>query len=148
AFIAFTAHDLLNLTGTLYCMEMTPAGTITWVGHYDTPSDYDHDDSVADGIAVDSAGNMYIGADEANVVKLNGTGGVEYCKGWGDIAGTPHEHAYAMAVDSSDNLYLAGGANNLSEYQPFVIKFDQSGSIAWQKAFSSGAGTTSAQIVQ
>ncbi|MEZ5339212.1 MAG: PKD domain-containing protein [bacterium] len=147
-FVSYTSYSLVSLEGSLVAYRLSPTGTLEWNGLYDTPSDYAHDKSLADGIAVDSAGNLYIGADEANVTKLDSSGNVLWCKGWGDVAGTPHEHAYTMGVDSNDFVYMAGGANNLGSYQPFLVKLDQSGNISWQKAFANGAGLTSSQIVR
>ena len=147
-YVCYTSYSLVDIAGMLVAYRLTANGGIEWQKSYETPSDYPHDESLADGIAVDSLGNLYVGADEANVTKIDTSGNVLWCKGWGDVAATPHEHAYTMGVDSDDNIYLAGGANDLDDYQPFLVKFDQSGTILWQKAFSSGAGTTSAQIVR
>jgi hypothetical protein len=148
-YVCYTSYSLVNIEGLLLAYKLKAAdGILVWKGIYDTPSDYAHDQSLADGIAVDSSGNLYVGADEANVTKLGTTGDVLWCRGWGDVAATPHEHAYTMGVDSNDNVYLAGGATFAGNYQPFLVKFDQSGTIAWQKSFSGGSGTTSAQIVQ
>ena len=134
----------------------------------------------ANSVAVDSSGNVYIGgwfnstvdfdpgagvdnrtsagSDDAFVSKYDASGNYQWTKAFG---GTGYDAAYSVAVDSSGNVYVAGGFRSTVDFDPgagvdnrisagdydaFVSKYDASGNYQWTKAFG-GTGRDSAYSV-
>ena len=102
----------------------------------------------ANGIAIDSSGNLYVagityggldwntnsGANDLFVVKYNSSG----TKQWTEQLGTPSsDAANAVATDSSGNVYVAGvtygvlGDQNKGNSDLFVVKYNSSGTKQW-----------------
>ena len=61
------------------------------------------------------------------------TAGIEWAKTWGGIN---NDTAYAVAIDSANNIYIAGETNS---WEPngdiFLVKYDTAGNIVWQKTW-------------
>ena len=102
----------------------------------------------ANGIAIDSSGNLYVagityggldlntsaGANDLFVVKYNSSG----TKQWTEQLGTPSsDAANAVATDSSGNVYVVGvtygvlGDKNKGNSDLFVVKYNSSGTKQW-----------------
>ena len=98
----------------------------------------------ANGIAIDSSGNLYVagityggldwntnsGANDLFVVKYNSSG----TKQWTEQLGTPSsDAANAVATDSSGNVYVVGvtygvlGEKNIGNSDLFVVKYNSDG---------------------
>jgi len=99
----------------------------------------------ARGIAVDSADNVLVAANDASVgrdpmvAKYNASGTLQ----WQRIISTGNfDDMFDVAVDSSDNIYTISRVFNGSHYAPHVASFDSSGSIRWQKEFTPGSNTS------
>jgi len=93
-------------------------------------------------IALDSVGNVYVagqtttsgaGGDDFLLVKYSPTGVIQWQK---ILGGASTDRAYGVAIDSSDNIYVAGDyASNVSgDYDCLLAKYDTSGNIQWQRA--------------
>ena len=107
------------------------------------------DDAQPSGIEIDSSGNLVIAGtilteDPASiflhnvfVLKFNATSGEKI---WETIQITAKQESTVncMAIDSSDNIYVAGVSNSTSGGS-FIQKFDSDGDFVWQKYY----GTTS-----
>jgi len=113
------------------------------------------------GIAVDTSGNIYVagysaatwgspvrpyaGNDDAFVAKLNGSGVLQ----WNTfLGGSTDDYSWAIAVDTSGNVYVAGDSNATwgSPMRPytggsdaFASKLNGSGALQWN-TFLGGSG--------
>jgi len=156
-------------TGNNLVEKVTPGGTLSIIagtGHYGTPTagpatSSDLNSSI--GVAVDSSGNVYIGDAGNNLVeKVTPTGTLSIIAGTGN-PGTPTagpatssdlNYPGGVAVDSSGNVYIADGLNNLVEkvvaprlaittpvLVPATATFGQAYSTSFQTSGAAGATT-------
>lgn len=95
------------------------------------------------GIAVDSSNNIYIagqtesfgaGSSDMLLVKYDGNGIFQWYRTWGDTA---YEVGRAVAVDSSDDVYLAGGHDGYwtGADHMHLIKYNSSGVELWSRTW-------------
>ena len=122
----------------------------------------------ANGITIDSSGNVYVtgvtfggldwntsaGANDLFVVKYNSSGTKEWTEQLGSASS---DSANGVATDSSGNVYVVGGTkgnlngiSNSGRTDAFVIKFHSSGTRQWTKKlgtwqtdFANGVATDS-----
>ncbi len=91
------------------------------------------------GIAVDSKGNIYLAGDKYGgdslgydmcLVKYNSSGDFQWYQLWGGIG---YESGKAIAIDSSDNIYLAGVTTTFSEAKGDIclVKYNSGGTQLW-----------------
>lgn len=95
------------------------------------------------GIAVDSSNNIYLagqtesfgaGFSDMLLVKYDTTGVLQWYRTWGETA---YEVGRAVAIDSSDNVYLAGGhdAYWTGSDNMHLVKYDSSGVQLWNRTW-------------
>ncbi|MFX0043746.1 MAG: SBBP repeat-containing protein, partial [Candidatus Hodarchaeota archaeon] len=95
------------------------------------------------GVAVDSSDNIYfVGYTESYgpgyvamlVLKYDDSGTLLWNRTWG---GSDYDNCYAVAVDSSDNVYLAGETDSFGAggYDMILVKFDNSGVQLWNRTW-------------
>ncbi len=123
-------------------------GTLTWLKQLGAASA----DSEAHAVAVDAAGNSYVAGYTSGGLGGNSqTGQYDYFIGKYDAAGTlswlrqlgvaAHtSEAFAVAVDSAGNSYVAGytsagldGNSQTGQDDSFIAKYDPSGALTWLK---------------
>lgn len=144
----YTRGDLDGNTGAglndIFVAKYDSGGTRQWTRLLGSAaSDYGY------GIAVDSQDNVYItGYTEGNLDGNTNPGGSaifvsKYDSGgarqWTRLLGSATgERAYAIAVDSQDNVYVTGwtwgnlGSNaNAGPFDIFVAKYDSGGNVHW-----------------
>jgi hypothetical protein len=124
----------------LLLVKYNSSGSKQWTKQLGTSS-YD----MANGVATDSSGNVYVtgytsggldgntsaGEDDLFVVKYNSNG----TKQWTKQLGTPsNETAWGIATDSSDNVYVTGstrggldGNTSAGHDDLFVVKYNSDG---------------------
>ena len=118
------------------------SGTLQWqriLG--DTNADY------ANGIAVDSSGNVYIAGitasqgapgSDALIAKYDTSGTIQ----WQRILGSSVQaSAGGIAVDSSGNVYIVGFTEVSFYLDILVAKYDTSGTLQWQRTLGSPTST-------
>jgi len=110
----------------------------------------------ANGITIDSSGNIYVtgvtfggldwntsaGANDLFVVKYNSNGTKEWTK---QLGSPSSDYANGVATDSSGNVYVAGvtyggldGNSNQDNADLFVVKYNSSGTKQWTKQYGTG----------
>jgi outer membrane protein assembly factor BamB len=137
--------------------------TVDWVRNYGTAGN----NAGFDAVASDSSGNTYaaghmrgatlaiggttltrIGTRDAVVAKFDSTGSVIWAKNLGGAGASVF--AFAVAVDGSGNVYVAGRLNQdlttpsltrIGSTDAFVIKLDSSGTTVWARNYG-GSGAT------
>lgn len=95
----------------------------------------------AGSVALDSAGNPVVGSDgafapnyykEAMTVKYNSSGTIQ----WQRALSSLDAGVFAVALDSSDNVYVCGQDYRVSSARGFVAKLNSSGVLQWSVAIS------------
>ncbi|MHA1498929.1 MAG: hypothetical protein ACTSRT_15470 [Promethearchaeota archaeon] len=89
-------------------------------------------------IIVDSSGNIYcttvntsINSFGFNIVKLNGSGEHVWTTFWGLSV---MDHAYGIALDSSEYLYITGATNpGVGSTDILLLKYDTNGNKLWER---------------
>jgi len=128
-----------------YVAKLTAAGAVQWhrtIGESGS--------NIANSVAVDSSGNVYICGYTAPVAtglnaliaKYNSSGTLQWQRKLGT---TNSEVANGVAVDSSGNVYICGKTytSATADYNFFVAKYNTSGTLQWQrKIVSATAGNT------
>ena len=135
----------------LFVIKFNSTGTMQWTKQLGSSGR----DS-ANGISIDSSGNIYVtgmtfggldwntsaGANDLFVVKYNSSGTKEWTKQLGSAS---TDTANGVATDSSGNVYVAGdtyggldGNTNEDNADLFVVKYDSSGTKQWTKQLGTG----------
>ncbi|MFX1502901.1 MAG: SBBP repeat-containing protein [Promethearchaeota archaeon] len=96
------------------------------------------------GVAIDSNDNVYVagtyhkyyfddpvGGDMA-VIKYNSSGSKIWQQTYG---GSNNDECYGIAIDSNDNIYLAGSRDYGAHEDFLVVKYSNSGSLQWGRTF-------------
>jgi uncharacterized delta-60 repeat protein len=124
-----------------YTVKYDKNGIEQWNKTYDDDNDYD----MAFDVAVDSEDNVTVTG-----ASLNGTYNyytIKYDKGGNEIWGRRYdaEHgwpsgdlAFEVAVDSADNVIVAGWSHNRDDYDYYTIKYDKNGVEQWNRRYDGG----------
>lgn len=118
------------------------------------------------GCAVDSSGNIYVcgstntnladqtktGTQDLYLQKYNSNGDLQWTRLLGAASATVI--AYSVAVDSSNNVYLAGyttsnidGQTKTGTQDALIVKYDSSGTKQWTKLLGVASQNTQAQAI-
>lgn len=130
----------------LFVFKYNNSGTLQWQRKLGGGSA-----EYAKGVTVDASGNVYavgystaaiIGFEDIIVVKYDSSGTIQWQRAFG---GSSNENGYAIAVDSSSNVYVAGDTNTFhdpggSGLNALLVKYDTSGTLQWQKALGIASG--------
>jgi len=117
-------------------VKYNSSGIQQWVTRYNGPG---NGDDIANAIALDSSGNLYVtGKSKGSgtnydyaTLKYNNAGTQQ----WVARYNGPENHsdiAYAIALDSSENVYVTGESYNYETYRDYAtIKYNSSGIEQW-----------------
>ena len=144
-----TAYDYLTVA-------INAAGTFSWQSVYAPFANFFADD-VANAVAVDGLGNVYVtgasstgtsGSDYATV-KYNFTTGAQVWAKRFDAGGSQPlgigDTARALAFDLGNNVFVTGGSRSTSEnaYNVVTLKYTPTGTQSWVKTFDVAATSAS-----
>ena len=146
---------LVNTDGTVSAVAQVGSGWIASLGGSGT--EYGH------GVTHDSSGNVYIagytgssgqGSNDILVAKYNSSGTIQWQR---TLGAGGNDKGVGVALDSSNNVYVAGLINNSSSgrYEGLIVKYNNSGAIQWQRmlgisnahSFFNGVGIDSSDNV-
>lgn len=110
-------------------MKYNASGAELWMKRYDGPA-ITGDDDEANALAVDASGNVYVtGYSSGNgtsfdyaTIKYDAAGAELWVKRY-NSPGNGYDNAYALAVDTSGNVYVTGVAKGDASYT--VVKYSQ-----------------------
>ncbi|MFO0980642.1 MAG: hypothetical protein U1E76_02665 [Planctomycetota bacterium] len=122
-------------------MKLSPAGTLMWLRRYDGPLGA-YDDAF--GIAVDAAGDIYVGGDTQDASGVEDIMTLKYDANgnllWQRQYGTPQwDGLSAMTLDGAGNLLVTGFVSYPSE-DYVTLKYDASGSLLWARTYDGPEG--------
>ncbi len=157
--IAVDSSDNIFLAGEIYNQNSSthdfvlakydPSGNYQWNQTWD--SGYN---DVCYTMALDSHENVYlagssmIGPDNEDfcLVKYDYLGNYQWNKTWG---GLYNDICWAIALDSSDNIFLAGntGSYGAGSFDMGLVKFNSTGDFQWNKTWGSDSGDFCKAIV-
>jgi uncharacterized delta-60 repeat protein len=134
-------HSFGESVGDTLLLKYDSSGAFQWANTWGSTS-YDY----LYAVAVDSSGNIYCagytesfgaGQRDALLLKYDSSGALQWgntAKTWG---GGNQEQLYAVAVDSSGNIYCAGFTYSFGEgtSDALLLKYDSSGALAWAKTW-------------
>ncbi len=130
------------------------SGQEQWVARYNGPG---NGEDYARGIAVDGPGNIYVTGESFGseterdyaTVKYNASGQEEWAARYNG-PGNGTDAAYAMAVDSSGNVYVTGASlgTTFPDFDYATIKYTSSGEQQWAARYNSpGNGNDGATAI-
>jgi uncharacterized delta-60 repeat protein len=128
------------------------SGQEQWVEHYDGPGNGDDSPS---GIALDSSGNVYVtgsstGANASSdyaTVKYNPAGLRQWIARYYNPETNNDDFARAIAVDSSDNVYVTGTSWVLGGGDDYVtLKYNSAGEEQWGAHYTEISGPSAVAI--
>jgi uncharacterized delta-60 repeat protein len=122
-------------------IKYNPSGTEAWVAIYNGP---DNDFDVAQAIAVDCGGNVYVTGKSAGAntnldyltIKYNSSGAEEWASRY-DGGANAEDGATAIAIDNSGNIYVTGESmNSSSDFDYATVKYNPSGIEEWVSSYN------------
>ncbi|MBA7532590.1 hypothetical protein ES705_24816 [subsurface metagenome] len=138
-------------SGTSYdyaTIKYSPDGDTLWVRRYDGPAGSADE---AYGLAVDSAGNVYVtgkspgsgtGMDYATI-KYNPDGDTLWVRRYDGPAGTAGDYGSAIAVDNAGNVCVTGYTFSFSTGFDYVtVKYNSEGVMLWAQTYNGSANST------
>lgn len=129
-----------NSSQEIFVIKFDASGNQLWAVQIGKPNSLTNDRGY--GIAVDGAGNFYVtghtssegaGGSDAYLAKISSSGlGLWQRR----LGGTGNEWGYAVAVDGSGNVFMAGTNTSEASYnQALLAKYNSNGTLQWQRAF-------------
>lgn len=135
-YIVGECEDAWTYKDDIYVAKYNSAGTRVWINRIGGTGD-----DTGYGIALDSAGNIYItgsetadtyGGSDVFVVKLTTAGVISWQKKFG---GAADDVGYGIVIDAANNIYVTGyeSSDSYGGSDVFVAKLTTAGGISWVK---------------
>ena len=151
--IGYVNYSYVTQGTDIYLIKYRKDGSVAWSKHlYASSYGTDHDEGYK--IKVGSSGDIFfsgttryqnfsgIGGWSNIVGKYNPSGVLQWLR---VVGGSSDDEARAMALDSSDNVYVGGMTMNVtSNTMGLIVKYNSSGTLQWQRYMGntgSGAST-------
>ncbi|MCI0450359.1 MAG: SBBP repeat-containing protein [Chlorobi bacterium] len=115
-------------------VKYSASGQLQWAARYDGGNLID----IANAIAVDASGNVYVTGISAGSISLSDYATIKYNSSgqqvWvarynGPVNGV--DEAFSVAVDGSGNVYVTGQSLSITNYDYATIKYNSSGQQLW-----------------
>lgn len=140
-----------------FIVKYNSSGTIQWQRSLASSLAAGSQGDAGIAIAIDSSANVYIagsttnsgGGSNAIVAKYNSSGTIQWQRKLNDAlaAASQDDHGNGIAVDSSGNVYVIGYNSSSTGYYAFIVKYNTSGTLQWQKSLGD-AGASKATFGQ
>lgn len=150
--ITIDSSDNIYLGGEIYnqnssthdfiLVKYDPSGNYQWNKTWDSGKN-----DVCYAIALDSLENIYLAGstftapnnEEFCLIKYDHMGNYKWNRTWGGLS---NDICWAIALDSSDNIYLAGNTQSYGagNYDIYLVKFNITGDIQWNRTWGSPDG--------
>jgi uncharacterized delta-60 repeat protein len=134
-----TGATVISAVNNLFVAKYNSAGTLQWQRFLTSGSA-----TYGYGIAVDSSANVYVagnssiaGVQSGIIAKYNSSGTLQWQRSI--TSGSTTINGRAIAVDSSGNPYVALYASVSSNLDGYIIKYNTSGTLQWQRKFGTSS---------
>ncbi len=127
-----------------HIMKFNNLGVLQWQKALEVPSSFSSSDT-ANGVVVDSSGNVYITGYTTNsdfsldaiTAKYSSSGTLLWQRRFGLSTSTRAEQSNSIAIDTAGNVYIAGlaGSSSLATRDAFITKYSTNGALQWQVYF-------------
>ncbi len=126
-------------------IKYTNAGVQQWTARYNNAANRFED---AWDVISDNAGYVYVtGQSQATgnnstppdcaTVKYTPSGNQVWVKRWDGGFASEDDRAFAIALDDTANVYIAGYSKNAANFDGIVVKYDSSGTEEWDVRYNS-----------
>jgi len=136
AYIAGWTNSFGAGSSDIILLKYSPSGSLLWQKSWGG-SEQDHGYA----LSLDQSGNVFVTGDTASkepsgydvvLLKYSSSGSLLWQKSCGC---SEYDTAYALAIDSSGYVYVAGYVVPNSNGEALILKFDSSGNIIWQRSW-------------
>lgn len=136
----YSLENGINLDFDYTTIKYDSLGETLWVRHYDGPANAG---DRAYAIAVDDSGNAYVtgfsvgvGTSDYLTIKYSPLGDTLWTRRYNG-PGNSYDYPYAIAVDTSRNVYVTGLSTGSSTNHDYAtIKYTSNGDLAWVRRYN------------
>ena len=143
----YTGYEANYNTGSITLFRINSNGTLSgdWLitvtssGNYGTGFNQTGTDSNGNVYIVGYRGQSGTYNKDGYIMKLNSSMEIQWQHTLGATGYYPIDEWYDLAFDSSDNIYCVGTTRSPGKHYGWIVKYNSSGTIQWQKKFGDGS---------